>query len=331
MGGVNHVLLTSSGRRNYLADYFKDALGPDRMIFATDCDPLAPIFETCDKGFVVPRVEEEEYIDILKRICSKFNIDLLVPSNDRELHLLAKASSSFHDIGTHVLVSSPEVIKIANDKLRTYEFLSANDIQTSYTVGDRDKAETALEKGKLCFPVIIKPRFGSGSDDVYVAESISEFDVFWERVEQPIAQGQLIGQEFGVDIFNGADGVPRSIVPRKKIETRAGETDKAVSIADRQLINLGLKLGTVLGHHGPADVDCFKTDSGIFVLEINPRFGGGYPLTHLAGGDFVKSALELAKGEDLADRVGEFEAGVIMSKTYSIESPDPKKNVHRFK
>jgi carbamoyl-phosphate synthase large subunit len=300
------------------------------MIFAADCNPLAPIFEACDSGFVVPHINEGGYIEVLEQICAEFNIDLLVPCNDQELHLLAEARSAFQDIMTHVLVSRPEVIGITNDKVRTYEFLFANEIQTPLTIEDKKTVLTAIETNLVSFPIIIKPRFGSGSDDVYVAESISEFEIFWERIEQPIAQRQLIGQEFGVDIFNGADGVPRSVVPRKKLEVRAGETDKAISIADQQLIDLGMKVGTVLGHYGPADVDCFKTDSGIFVLEINPRFGGGYPLTHLAGGNFIKSTLKLVEGQNLADRVGEFEAGVVMSKTYSIKTPSIEENIHWF-
>jgi carbamoyl-phosphate synthase large subunit len=183
----------------------------------------------------------------------------------------------------------------------------------------------------MSFPVIIKPRFGSSSNDIYVAESRSELDVFWQRVEQPIAQERLLGQEFGVDVFNGSDGTPRSIVPRKKIETRAGETDKAVSVDDQALLDLGSKVGTVLGHHGPIDIDCFETDRGPFVLELNARFGGGYPLTHLAGGEFVEAALALADGEDPTDRVGNFDIGIIMTKTYRIDSPDPdRRDLHRF-
>lgn len=331
MGDVDHVLLTSSGRRSYLVDYFKDALGPEGTVSATDCDSLAPIFGACDEGFLVPRINDERYLDVLRRICDDFDVDLLVPANDRELHLLAEARSSFREVGTHVLVSSPEVIEIANDKLRTYEFLSRHDIPTPYTTDDRNELETAIESGRLSYPVVVKPRFGSGSNDIYVAESRSELDVFWRRVDQPIVQERLIGQEFGVDVFNGSDETPRSIVPRKKIETRAGETDKAVSVDNQALLNLGSKVGTALGHHGPVDVDCFETDRGPFVLELNARFGGGYPLTHLSGGGFVEAALALAGGEDTTDQVGRFDVGVIMAKTYHIDSPNPdRRNLHRF-
>jgi carbamoyl-phosphate synthase large subunit len=331
MGDIDHVLLTSSGRRSYLVDYFKDVLGPEGTVSATDYDPLAPIFETCDEGFVVPSIDDEGYLDVLRRVCDDFDVDLLVPANDRELHLLAGARSSFHDIGTHVLVSSPKVIQIANDKLRTYEFLSDNDIPTPYTTDSRTKLEEVVESGRLSYPVIVKPRFGSGSNDIYVAESRSELDVFWRRIDQPIVQERLIGQEFGVDVFNGSDGTPRSIVPRKKIETRAGETDKAVSVDDQALLDLGSEVGAALGHYGPVDVDCFGTGHGPFVLELNARFGGGYPLTHLAGGGFVEAALTLVDGKDPTDRVGGFDAGVIMTKTYQIDSPDlDGRDLHRF-
>lgn len=331
MGDIGHVLFTSSGRRSYLLEYFREVLGSGATISATDCDPLAPVFESCDNRFVVPRIDDEEYTTTIKRICDRFDVDLLVSLNDRELSLFAAERESYREIGTHVLVSSEDVIDIANDKLRTYRFLSENDVPTPFTTADEAEFEAAFDAGRIEYPVIVKPRFGSGSQNIHIAHDERELDVFWQRLDRPIVQERLDGQEFGVDVFNGEDSTPKSIVPRKKIETRAGETDKAVSVDDPALLKVGRAVGDALGHHGPIDIDCFRTDEEVFVLELNARFGGGYPLTHLAGGGFVEAALALATGQGPEDRLGEFEAGVHMTKAYEIFSPDPdQRELYRF-
>ncbi|MFP8953872.1 ATP-grasp domain-containing protein [Natrialbaceae archaeon A-arb3/5] len=321
MDQVNNILVTSSGRRSYLIEYFKESLDDSGMVFAADHDPLAPVFDDCDQGFVVPSFDDDEYIRTIRDICKENEIDLLVPTNDYELMDFSEAKKSFQEVGTEVLISESRCISIALDKVSTYEFLTSHDIPTPFTTPNLNEIKKKINSNEVEFPIIIKPRYGSGSEDIYQALNEDELEVFWERIDQPIAQKQLQGQEYGIDVFNDRSGNPVSIVPRKKIAMRAGETDKAVSVHDRNLIEVGLKVAKDLSQVGPLDVDCFYDGDDVYVMELNSRFGGGYPLTHIAGGDFTGLAIEFAENELLSDRIGEFEPGVHMVKTYSIYNP----------
>lgn len=315
------ILLTSSGRRSYLVDYFKEVIGHSGTVYAADCDPLAPVFGDCDHGYVVPPFEKDDYLQKIKEICNHREIDLLVPTNDRELMQFAKNVDVFQELGTKVLISEPGCISIANDKLRTYEFLSSNNISTPFTTADLDTIIDKFDNGDIDLPVIVKPRFGSGSEDVYEASTLEELEVFWKRVSQPIVQEKLEGQEYGVDVFNNQKNEPISIVPRKKIAMRAGETDKAVSVDNPELVREGKKVGELLGHLGPLDIDCFHDGNQVAVMELNARFGGGYPLTHLAGGKFIEATISMVTGDEVKSRVGEYSSEVYMVKTYRIYSP----------
>lgn len=322
MDKVNRVLITSSGRRSYLVEYFKEVLGPSGRVYAADCDPLAPVFGNSDHGFIVPPFDEDGYIPSIRNICVDENIDLVIPTNDRELRIFAKNKDAFKQDGIRILISEPRCIDIANDKISTYEFLTSNGIPTPFTTSDLGVIREKIDTNEIELPVIVKPRFGSGSEDVYEASSMDELDVFWERIGQPIVQEKLHGQEYGIDVFNNDNKEPISIVPRKKIAMRAGETDKAVSVDKPELIEIGNTIGEILGHLGPLDIDCFYDGNQAHVMELNARFGGGYPLTHLAGGDFITAAVSIGSGERVEPRIGDFDSGIHMVKTYRIYSPE---------
>ncbi|MDR5674227.1 ATP-grasp domain-containing protein [Halalkaliarchaeum sp. AArc-GB] len=322
MDEVNRVLITSSGRRSYLVEYFKEVLGSSGKVYAADCDPLAPVFGDCDHGFVVPPFDEDDYISSIRNICVNEDVDLVIPTNDRELQIFAENKDVFKEKETRVLISEPRCIDIANDKISTYEFLTSNGILTPFTTSDLDIIKEKIDTNEIELPVIVKPRFGSGSEDVYEASSMDELKLFWNRIDRPIAQEKLQGQEYGVDVFNNHDREPISIVPRKKIAMRAGETDKAVSVDEPELMEIGKTVGETLGHLGPLDIDCFYDGDRAYVMELNARFGGGYPLTHLAGGDFVAAAVSIGSGEKVDPRIGDFDSGTHMIKTYRIYSPE---------
>jgi len=321
MAKMTNILITSSGRRGYLAQYFKQAVGDAGNIYATDIDSLAPIFGECDQGFIVPPFDANNYLSVIKSICIEYDIDLLVPTNDRELNLLAENVPLFNEIGTTTLISSLRCIEIANDKMKTFDFLQSKNIKTAFTTNNLTELVGKIDSKEISFPIIIKPQYGSGSQGVYEATNFDEINVFWNRLENPIGQEKLQGQEFGIDVFNNSERTPVSIVPRKKIAMRAGETDKAESVNDQQLIDIGTELAEALGHFGPLDIDCFYDGDEVYIMELNARFGGGYPLTHLAGGDFTTAAISLANNEKISPRIGKFESGVQMVKSYKIYNP----------
>ena len=159
-----NILLTCAGRRNYIVDYFREALaGTDGKIYAANSTPDSTALISADKGFVVPTVYDPGYIDALIRICRSCGIQAIIPLFDMELPVLADAAQRFLLSGVYPIVSSSKVISICNDKWRTSEFLVQNDVSTPRSFLNLDEALIALETGEISYPLIIKPRWGMGS------------------------------------------------------------------------------------------------------------------------------------------------------------------------
>ena len=128
------------------------------------------------------------------------------------------------------------------------------------------------------------------------------------------------GDEYGYDLFSDFEFRPISVFCKKKLKMRAGETDKAISTDNKELIVLGLKILQNLQLFGPMDVDVMISSDGPKLLEMNPRFGGGYPCSHLAGADFPAKLIAIRNGQKLKSDIGSCPAGVVMLKQDEIIS-----------
>jgi len=311
-----NILFTCSGRRNYLLNYFRQELNKSALIVAADVSPDAPTMQEADLSCVVPRVDDPSYISSLKEICVKYQIALLISLNDLELPLLASNRKESELIGTTVLVSSPEIIDICFDKWKTITFLKTNGLAWPHTVLTVDDAMQSLETDYLHFPLIIKPRWGSASIGIEQVNDRKELELAFELVLQRIKQTfladisstdfkhsimiqeRLKGDEYGLDIVNDLNGENHAVLCKRKLAMRAGETDRAVTVNDQELMDLGSKIGQTLKHIGNLDCDVFWTGRGNpFVLELNPRFGGGYPFSHLAGANLPRALIAWINGE----------------------------------
>lgn len=309
-----NVLLTSVGRRSYLVEYFKEAIGSQFKVVAVNSEALTSGMLVADKNYAVPRVDSDDYIPQLLDICQKEEIGLVVSLFDIDLPYLAKAREQFLERGIEVAVSNPEVIDIANDKWKTFKFLSENNIQTPRTYLNVGEALSSLQSKTIEYPVIVKPRWGMGSLSIFKAESEAELQFFFgyairqikksylnilsnEEIDQSVVIQECInGDEFGLDIFNSLSGDYIQTVPKKKLAMRSGETDMAEIVNDERLHVLGKRLSERLKHRGNMDVDVLENASGeLFVLELNARFGGGYPFSHLSGVDFPTSLIDMAR------------------------------------
>jgi carbamoyl-phosphate synthase large subunit len=162
-GGAINTLLTSAGRRNYLVEYFQEALRGQGKVFAADAKSSAPALQEADGVFLVPPIGHKHYLDALLEFCQQEEIALLIPLNDLELPYLAGARARFAEVGTTVVVSAPEVIERCFDKWETYHFLRAQGVLTPQTYLSLRDAHEALRQGTLSFPLVLKPRWGSAS------------------------------------------------------------------------------------------------------------------------------------------------------------------------
>lgn len=326
-----NVLLTSAGRRNYLVEYFQEALRGRGQVFAADAKASAPALQEADGTLLVPPIGNRHYVEALLEFCVDEEIKLLVPLNDLELPYLAAARERFAAVGTTVVVSSPEVVRRCFDKWETASFLQAHGVQTPKSYLSLASAREALERGDVSFPLIIKPRWGSASIGIDFPQDEDELELGFELLlrrlgrtalsdlghdsEQTLLiQEFIVGEEYGLDIVNDLSGRYVTTFAKQKLGMRAGETDSALTIADEALSGLGRAIGESLGHLGCLDCDVFLGEKGPVVIELNPRFGGGYPFSHAAGANLPAALLAWARGEAPDASWLQLEPGVTASK-----------------
>ena len=317
-----NILLTSVGRRGYLVRYFKEALGSSGQIWGADNSPCSPAFSYCDGTAILPEVKTDHYPDQLLDICVKNKINIVIPLIDPELEVLAPHVGRFKEAGVLLLVSPPETIEMASDKYQTFQFAKENGLAVPQTFIDMTMALDQLTVGALTWPVMVKPRKGSASANITTCYDKRQLEAAFEATTHPMIQEILVGTEYGYDLFGDRDFRSVSVYCKEKLAMRAGETDKAVSTADPVLIEFGRKLLESMKLIGPCDVDVFLTKDGPKLLEINPRFGGGYPCSHLAGADFCKKIIAIRNGQPLTPDIGSCPDGVCMLKQDEIIEPD---------
>jgi carbamoyl-phosphate synthase large subunit len=312
-----NVLVTCAGRRGYLIRSFREALGERGAVFAADATPEAPALQAANGSFVVPRVDDPRYVDRLLEICRDRSIDLLIPLNDLELPLIAGSRDRFTAVGTVPVISSPEVVRICFDKWATVAFLRAHAIPAPPTFLTLQGALHALLEGRIAFPLVVKPRWGSAS--IGVDQVADRDELMWSYAlqrkrfaEAPasidpdaedagltvLIQEWLDGQEHGIDVINDLAGRHVTTFARRKLLMRAGETDRAMTVEHLALERLGATIGRALGHVGVLDCDVFVDGDRCTVLELNPRFGGGYPFEEAAGANIPAALLAWASGRE---------------------------------
>lgn len=309
-----NVLLTCAGRRNYLVQWFRDALGDAGCVHAADASPDAPALQEADVAHLVPVVSHPDYAETIATVCSTHDIGLVVPLNDLELPVLARERGRFQDAGVRVAVSSPEVIDTCFDKVATVRFLQGLGLAAPRTFLSVDAARRAVEANEVALPLIMKPRWGTASIGIELITDIGDLDCAYallrRRLERTIIsaashadplqailiQERLDGDEYGLDVVNDLDGAFAGCFARRKISMRGGETDRAVTANVPALARLGAELGRGLGHIGCLDCDVFMTSQGPVVLEMNARFGGGYPFCHVAGADLPAALVAWSSG-----------------------------------
>lgn len=321
-----NILITSVGRRGYLVKYFKQALKDKGKIFATDCSKCAPALYDADNYFIVPKVLDENYSDEIIDICKKNNISGVISTNDIELPVLAENKNKFLKEEINAIVSNQKVIDICYDKYKTFLFLKENNFLTPRTFISILGAKKALEAGDVRFPLLIKPRKGSASVGIQKVESEQELQNVFSSARD-IIQEYVIGDEYGVDFFNNAEKIPVAIFAKKKLVMRSGETDKAISVYDKNLIKLIERLAIKMGPYGPMDADLFKRGDDYLIMEINPRFGGGYPLSHALGANFPNMVVSLINKDKLKPSYREYPNNVLMMKQYEIIIKKIKNNI----
>jgi len=310
-----NLLITSAGRRTQLLKYFIKEFQNQGEIIVTDSDPLAPAMHIGARGYVVPPITDAHYLDRLKEICMKEKIRGMFSLIDPELSLLAQNIRQFEELGVKLFVSPYVVTETCFDKYAMYQFLTANGFKTPRTYRTREEFKKALDEGQISFPAFVKPRTGSASIGIHEVYDMEELELVLKRDPTLLIQELMRGEELGVDVYT--DILSKEIISifaKKKLKMRAGETDKAVSFRDEKLFCMVEKLVRKLGSLGPIDIDVFLVNGEYYISEVNPRFGGGYPLAYECGENFPIYILNNLKGIANHPRIGEYREGLVMLK-----------------
>jgi carbamoyl-phosphate synthase large subunit len=310
-------MLTSVGQRVDIARAFRAA---GATTLGVDADPLAPALYHCDLRVIVPRIADPEYVPTLARLRDEHDVGLLVPLNDLDFPVLARARGRLEP--ALVLLPDAEASARMSDKLEAHDFFVANGIPSPRSWAPEDVPSDVR------FPALVKAREGFGSRNIHRARDRDELEFFLRYAVVPsFVQEQCLGEEFSIDVFCDMDARCLNAIPRTMLLSKGGESIKGASLQDRQLIEHGARVAEIVGVKGPANVQCFREpDGSLPITDVNTRFGGGFPVPLAAGGRYPELALALARGERPEPRLGDFEEGVVMTRYFSEVCLEPDAN-----
>jgi carbamoyl-phosphate synthase large subunit len=306
-----NLLISCIGKRGYLADFFRPHLGPADRIIGTANTAWTPGFRACDAAFIVPSAADEAYVPAVLELCERERIDAVICVEDFDLEKLARARDQFVERGVVPLWPSAEVVEMALDKYKTFEFLTAAGIPTPRTALHPDEASD------FRYPMYVKPRRGSGSKQLFRARNAPELEVFFNYAPDMIIQEEVRGPELDIQLCADLEGQIVGICALRKRCMRNGETDQAETFVDPEVLAFGLRLGELIKGIGPMEIELVRHGEQLVVLEINTRFNGCYPVAHLAGADFPRMLVELVRDGRVEPDLA-FEPGVVMLKDLSI-------------
>ena len=298
---MNHnIIITSAGQRVALVRDFKETLVrfyAEAKVFTTDMNPeLAPAAYVSDGCFEVLRVTDENYISQLLDICKKNEIGMIVPTSDTELLVLAENKKLFNDNDIIVCVSDLDFIKVCRDKRNTGDFLEKHNI----------RVPKAVDKYNPTFPLFAKPYDGSLSTNLHYIKNAEELTqdilddpklLFMEYIDKETYK------EYTIDMYYGTDNCVKCIVPRERIKIRAGEINKGRTVKCPLMDYIKERLDKIEGCIGCICIQVFfnPLTEDVVGIEINPRFGGGYPQSYAAGGNYPEMLIkEYFLGEKIA-------------------------------
>lgn len=262
-------------------------------ILAVDNDPLAASLQVADSTQIVPRLTDPGYIPALREFVRQEKVKLIFPLIDPDIPMLAAHAKEFAMEGAIVMTPGLEGVEVAGDKWKTYQTYQRLGIPAA-----RSWLPDEIQSAQPPFPLFIKPRHGSAGIGAYRVENQSQLGFFLGNVADPIIQECLPGPEITCDVICSRSGEVWAVVCRRRIEIRAGEVAKGVTVWDERIAQWCVAIARGIGARGPVTIQCMLRDGEPFFTEINARFGGGCPLGIAAGANYPRWYLAEAAGLD---------------------------------
>ena len=300
------VMLTGAGKRYDIVSAFAQ----HAPLIACDPNPLAPAQYAATHRYAPPPFDHADYVPFLVELCERHDVGAIVPLTDLDIEVLAEARAE----GTlPALVPSPAVATATYDKYETHLLLERLGLPTPPTI--------LPGEAPASYPVMVKPRRGSGARSIHPARTAEEAEFFTRYVDEPVmVQRLMTGPEFSMDCLGDTEGRCLNVIPRTMIESRGGESIKGTVIADPELIELGRNVMEALEVVGPCTVQAFRdSEIGLGITDVNTRFGGAFPapmFAALPGRSYPELIIRMAAGETVEPHVGEFTAGVTFTRYF---------------
>jgi carbamoyl-phosphate synthase large subunit len=280
---------------------------PVRVI-AADMNPLSAGFCLSDSCITIPHASLPGFIPCVVDLCTRESIKVVFPIIDEELQVFADHSCDFEKIGVTLVTNAPDVVRTAKDKYETYLFCKSNGIVTPETFLPDEPRKMLSPK----FPLIVKPRMGRGSTSVFKIENSKQLNFFCEYVADPIVQEFIGGAEYTIDILTTFDGEVLTVVPRERIETKAGMSVKGRTVKDGRLIEYGKWIAETVRLFPRGNIQCIDDGKDIYLIEINPKFAATLPFTVRAGVNMPLLLLKICLGGQIHRRIDDFEDDLVM-------------------
>lgn len=307
-------MFCSVGRRGRLLRDVKETIGKTGIIVGTDNQSTAPALQMCDRQYVVPRITEPGYVDLLLDICRQNGVKAITTLIDPEIEILAANSDRFREIGVIPLCPAQQSAVYCFDKYELFKYCREKDIRTPLTFHNWDEFTAALDRGEISFPVFMKPVNGSGSVGAHKVSTLEQAEADWNSGEHDyIIQELMTGGDCDADVY--VDTISHKAVAafsKRKIETRIGGASKTISFKDPKLFAFIEEVCSAFEFNGPLDMDFFIKDGEYYLSEINPRFGGAYLHAYGAGVDFIKLIVNNINGVENPVNIGDYDEDVLM-------------------
>jgi len=302
------VLLTGVGKRHDIVSAF----ARHAFTIAADPNPLAPAQYAAHKRVAPPRIDDPGYVPFLQQLVAEHGVGAVVPLTDLDIHVLAAAASS-SKVDLPAFTPAPDVCEAMYDKFRCHELLTELGLPSPPTVLPGEQPES--------YPVMVKPRQGSGARSIHPAADRAEMEFFAGYVKEPVMIQRLMGgHEFSIDVLCDLDGRCLNAIPRSMLESRGGESIKGQVLDDPELVELGRTVAETLRFRGPGTVQVFRDPQiGIAITDVNPRFGGAFPApmyAALPGRTYPELIARMAAGERIEPHVGEYVSGGYFTRWY---------------
>ena len=285
---MNNIMFCSCGRRAQLFRYLKESLQDTCQIIATDNSNIAPALYLADRQYLVPRIDDPNYVQAVLDVFEKEGILVLAPSKETARHCF--------------------------DKYDMFQYLHQNNIRTVLTYDSLEHFNEGYAKGEIRFPVFIKPRTGSGSVGIHKCDTREELEAYFREGEfDYIIQEFMDGGDCDADVYIDCfSHQPVAAFSKRKLETKIGGANKTISFKDPKLFAFIKEICKVLEFNGPVDMDFWYKDGEYYLSEVNPRFGGAYLHAYGAGVDFFKLIQRNMEGKTNEEQFGNYDDDVLM-------------------